>query len=383
MEHIGQKIKTLRKAADLTQDRLADYLGVSPQAVSKWECDISTPDLSLIAPLCRVLGCTADELLGIGREEDRRREEELVEELKEILRVRPGTKIDTERFRTLSERAAAEFPRDLRLRSYAALGLRFDGDGASGSRSERNRKAEEIWRGILGETQDEELRQTVLSNLSLLLANSGRKKEAAEFAAQCRDDDLHLLMCFDGEEQIVRFQTAVRKKLWELSNLFGVGAAQIEDDGLKTGIFDAWEGMLRAAVPNGNLLDFRNTLSLIRLSRADCLTKIGRYADAVRELGLMTENAEAEDREERAPENERKYACPLFNRLSALVPPAKEGDVSHMELAAQTLEDTRFRPLWGRPDYIALLERYCPGYALPPVSGTDRTERDGVPGSRG
>ena len=41
MEHIGQKIKDLRKKADLAQDRLADYLGVSAQAVSKWECGVS------------------------------------------------------------------------------------------------------------------------------------------------------------------------------------------------------------------------------------------------------------------------------------------------------------------------------------------------------
>ncbi len=66
MDHIGQKIKELRKKADMTQDRLADYLGVSAQAVSKWECGIATPDLSLIPPLCRLLGCSADELLGIG-----------------------------------------------------------------------------------------------------------------------------------------------------------------------------------------------------------------------------------------------------------------------------------------------------------------------------
>ena len=41
MEHIGQRIKDLRKKADLTQDRLADYLGVSAQAVSKWEVGVS------------------------------------------------------------------------------------------------------------------------------------------------------------------------------------------------------------------------------------------------------------------------------------------------------------------------------------------------------
>ena len=368
MEHIGQRIKDLRKKADLTQDRLADYLGVTSQAVSKWEVGSASPDLALIAPLCRVLGCSADELLGIGREEDRGREAGLLEELRGILSARPGTRIDTERFRALSERAAAEFPRNLWFRYYAALGMSFDGKGASGSRADRKR-AEEIYREILGETRDEELRQTVLSNLSLLLATSGRKEEAAEFAAKCRNDDLHLLMCFDGEERIVRFQTALRKKLWELSNLFGVGEAQIGDEVLKTGILDAWEGMLRAAVPDGGLHDFRYTLTHIRHRRAVTLTKTGRYAEAVRELGRMMENAEAEDREERAPEEERRYACPLFNRLSAFVPAAKEGDVSHSELAAEDLEDPSFGPLWGRPDYIALLERYCPGYAQPAACG--------------
>ncbi|MBR4895167.1 MAG: helix-turn-helix transcriptional regulator, partial [Clostridia bacterium] len=74
MEHIGQKIKDLRKKADLTQDRLADYLGVSSQAVSKWEVGQASPDLALIAPLCRVFGCSADELLGIGQEKEDERE---------------------------------------------------------------------------------------------------------------------------------------------------------------------------------------------------------------------------------------------------------------------------------------------------------------------
>ena len=70
MEHIGQKIKSLRKKADLTQDRLAEMLGVSAQAVSKWEVGSASPDLSLIVPLCRVFGVTADELLGIAEEKE-------------------------------------------------------------------------------------------------------------------------------------------------------------------------------------------------------------------------------------------------------------------------------------------------------------------------
>ena len=70
MDHIGQKIRELRKKADLTQDRLAEMLGVTAQAVSKWEVGSASPDLSLIAPLCRVFGVTADELLGIAEEKE-------------------------------------------------------------------------------------------------------------------------------------------------------------------------------------------------------------------------------------------------------------------------------------------------------------------------
>ena len=55
MYNIGQKIKELRKKNDLTQEKLADYLGVSYQAVSKWETGVNTPDLSLIGPLTKLL----------------------------------------------------------------------------------------------------------------------------------------------------------------------------------------------------------------------------------------------------------------------------------------------------------------------------------------
>ena len=61
---IGERIKQLRKKNDLTQEKLADYLCVSYQAVSKWECGLSSPDLALIVPLAKLLNVTTDELLG-------------------------------------------------------------------------------------------------------------------------------------------------------------------------------------------------------------------------------------------------------------------------------------------------------------------------------
>jgi transcriptional regulator with XRE-family HTH domain len=49
----------------MTQERLAEMLSISPQAVSRWETGAAMPDLSLIAPLCNIFGITSDELLEI------------------------------------------------------------------------------------------------------------------------------------------------------------------------------------------------------------------------------------------------------------------------------------------------------------------------------
>ena len=63
MKNIGKRIKDLRKKNDLTQEKLADLLGVTYKSVSKWECGLTTPDLAMIVPLARVLHVSADELL--------------------------------------------------------------------------------------------------------------------------------------------------------------------------------------------------------------------------------------------------------------------------------------------------------------------------------
>ena len=60
---IGKRIAEKRRAAGLKQDEVAERLGVSPQAVSKWENDISAPDISLLPALASLLGCTVDALL--------------------------------------------------------------------------------------------------------------------------------------------------------------------------------------------------------------------------------------------------------------------------------------------------------------------------------
>ena len=65
MLKIGEKIKELRKAQNITQEKLAEYLNISYQAISKWENGLALPDITLIPSLSNFFGVSADYLLGI------------------------------------------------------------------------------------------------------------------------------------------------------------------------------------------------------------------------------------------------------------------------------------------------------------------------------
>ena len=68
-ETIGSRIARFRKEKNMTQEDLAHIMGVTAQAVSKWENDLSCPDISILSKLCKTLGVTTDELLEGKREE--------------------------------------------------------------------------------------------------------------------------------------------------------------------------------------------------------------------------------------------------------------------------------------------------------------------------
>ncbi|MBQ7298923.1 MAG: helix-turn-helix transcriptional regulator [Clostridia bacterium] len=68
---LAEKLKALRKAKQVSQEKLADYLGVSYQAVSKWENGITSPDISLLPDISRYFGITVDELLQVEKIDER------------------------------------------------------------------------------------------------------------------------------------------------------------------------------------------------------------------------------------------------------------------------------------------------------------------------
>lgn len=62
---LGNKIKNLRLHAGVTQEMLADELGVSFQTISKWENSVCAPDISMLPKLSVYFGVTIDELFDL------------------------------------------------------------------------------------------------------------------------------------------------------------------------------------------------------------------------------------------------------------------------------------------------------------------------------
>ena len=60
---LGDKLSKLRKENNYTQEQLADVLGVSRQAISKWESNITYPETDKLVRMCKLFHCTTDYLL--------------------------------------------------------------------------------------------------------------------------------------------------------------------------------------------------------------------------------------------------------------------------------------------------------------------------------
>ena len=75
-----EKLKMLRKSKNITQEQLAGYLDVSPQAVSRWECGTACPDISMLPQIAAFFDITVDELLGVDEQEKQREIDAIVSE---------------------------------------------------------------------------------------------------------------------------------------------------------------------------------------------------------------------------------------------------------------------------------------------------------------
>lgn len=173
---IGSTIKQLRRERDITQEQLAEYLGITSRAVSQWECEKTAPDLSQLPALCHIFGVTADALLGIDIEKNN---EEIQRYLEEAQRL--GNSGQGEKRTALLREANKKFPRDHQLMMSLANSLVCD---YSRKGIKEYDEVFSLCNRILGESTDNHLRYETMDLLASAYRYAGKKEEMLTLAKE-------------------------------------------------------------------------------------------------------------------------------------------------------------------------------------------------------
>lgn len=186
---IGEKIRLLRKKNDVTQDKLADHLGVTPQAVSRWESGVCYPDMNYLPGIADYFSVTMDELLCYTGAQKSAKVQEYLEEVEHLLdRDRVTEALEVLR------RAMAEIPSDhsLQLEAAGVLSLYANMlmEAGSGERVEAAvnavlSEAVSLCRHVLEDCTDDGLRDETKKTLCDIYAHQlGDSVQAEEIANQ-------------------------------------------------------------------------------------------------------------------------------------------------------------------------------------------------------
>ena len=161
--NIGNTIKTLRTKKQITQKQLATYLGVTEQAVSRWESGGGFPDIQLLPSIASYFSVSTDTLLGLDMTEKEARLAEIrrkIEEIEELCSYSDETL-------ALAREWAAEFPgeEDIQLNLANELSISM---WSENPKPTLFKEAEKVYRTLIDTTSNSEFRNRVIEDLTAL-----------------------------------------------------------------------------------------------------------------------------------------------------------------------------------------------------------------------
>ncbi|MBQ3100431.1 MAG: helix-turn-helix transcriptional regulator [Clostridia bacterium] len=357
MNNIGKRIKELRKKNDLTQEKLADYLGVTYKSVSKWETGVTFPDLSMIVPLSKLLRVTTDELLGVKTEEPDERKAFFDAEYHEY-----WLKEEHESDLELARQAVIEYPDEFKylewlagVEWYVGYSPKYYGTEKFNELIENSIKHCQM---ILEDCNDTDIRNKAISCIVWDYNVLERYDEAKKYALmypdppKCGRDEI-LSHCLRGEEL-----KALRRKItgdalaglcdalhymWEYSDMYMPLAMEIE------------EKVIRSVIDDENYLSFHWHMYYIYLERTRIAIENNDYDLAVEYLAEVKKHAVGRDKLNDAGIG--KYTCMVLKDHSVDVRDGRCLGFTHLEYFRESLaEDKIYAPLRDRDDFRKLLK---------------------------
>ncbi len=173
---IGSTIKRLRREKDITQEQLAEYLGITSRAISQWECDRTAPDISQLPALCHIFDVSSDILLGIDIDQNNQEIKKYLSEANDL-----GNQGKNAERTALLREANRRFPRDYKIMERLA-------DAIVCEYSRRGIKEYdevfEFCNRILTECTDSNIRYEAIGTLGVAYGYAGKKDEMLKLAKE-------------------------------------------------------------------------------------------------------------------------------------------------------------------------------------------------------
>lgn len=359
MMTLGEKIKDLRKKNNLTQEKMAEYLNVSYQAISKWECGITSPDLAMLVPLTRLFHVSADELLGLNEEKVDERKAYFDAEYRNFWL----TDDPKEEYKTASQ-AVAEYPGEFKYLSWLARTEFYVANNHKKESPELFREYMESslkhYMMILEDCEDEKLRRStiydIVNDYRCLKMYDEAKKYAEmlpESIGMTRDDAL--LQCLHGDELLRHRQKMIRNSLGRLANnLFGLWLfGDIEDDRTRVAL-ETEEKIIRAVITDDNFNGFNAMMYMICFKQAEIALHDGDHAKAVEKLWKAKKHGVEYDRVKAQGKGE--YTCLMLDKYaddySDPLPYMPHADLWLERIKTMSV----FDPLREREDFKKMIE---------------------------
>jgi len=244
--NLGQKIRELRRRDGRTQEALADAIGVTSQAVSRWEANGGYPDMEMIPAIANYFGISIDELFGYDNVREKRIDE-IVSQLTEMINKNNGVNVNIDECIQLARNALGEFPANEKIMLRLAVSLYVagyvkygehhltDDEGYDVYDIERHRTYAEwseaiaIYEKLLPTLADGPARHQAIKQLSQLYLNIGEYKKANNLAEtvpdiHCCREFLKLKTC-DGKEKAAKYAETVMVLLGITADLIGDSVA--------------------------------------------------------------------------------------------------------------------------------------------------------------
>lgn len=307
--NIGLKIRELRKKQGITQERLAEYLNISSQAVSKWESGISMPDISLVPKIVLFFGVSADELFSLNKNMTDKRVLWYREEYDRLRKL-----YDTKGCMQLMEQALSEMPANYEFMFNLAYTL-----SDSNGRPIDTDRIISLCERILDDCTDDRLRYPTMRLLCKWYTKTGRKDEAMNIVNSLPDilwgKDFWKEFALEGKDRVVQKQKnlismiehAVSSLIYLSSNGFMGMELTVEE---KLEFAEAALKIYSAVFYKGHNADNSGAFRHIYERMSELYCRLGNKEKAVECLNKAAEAAEYYDR---TISNKKNY-YPIFIR---------------------------------------------------------------------